>query len=78
MDANEAICMAFEAAAIDESPEAMAFNDALASTSAFSGTLNEDGSIDLVSGDAKLSIPADAISGAGASDSIPPPPPEGM
>lgn len=78
MDANEAVCAAFEAAAIDESPEAMAFNDALAMSSTATVTLNEDGSIDLVSGDAKLSIPADAISGAGASDSIPPEPPAGM
>lgn len=78
MDANEAISMAFEAAAMDESVEGAAFNDALSATGEFSGSVNEDGSIDLTSGDAKLSIPAGAISGDEGPASVPPPPPAGL
>lgn len=75
MNANEAICAAIEAVAMDESAEGMAFNDALASSGSAAVLINDDGSIMLTSGDASITVPADAISGA--ADSVPPPPPEG-
>lgn len=75
MNANEAACAAIEAVAMDESAESMAFNDAFASSGSASIMINDDGSIDLTSGDAKVSVPAEAI--MGPRESTPPVAPEG-
>lgn len=63
MDVIEAIHGALEAVKMDESPEAAAFLDALASSGEASLKINEDGSMSLKSGDASVDVPAGAISG---------------
>lgn len=73
MDLAEALCGAIESAAMDESPEGVAFLDALSSSGEVSLKINDDGSVSLKSGDASLEVPAAAIAGeeSGESESGP-------
>lgn len=61
MNLFEALCGAIESAGMDESPEGMAFAEAVASSGELSARINDDGSVSLKSGDASLDVPADAI-----------------
>ncbi len=68
MDLIEALCGALEAAKMDESPEGVAFMDALSSSGSASLEIGEDGSVSLKSGDASLSISAAVIAGEEAGE----------
>lgn len=78
MDLFEALCGAIESAGMDESPEGMAFAEALAASGEMSARINDDGSISLSSGDASFDVPADAIAAEEAGESEMAPEMEGV